>query len=153
MKELLSRLRDAALKDAKTAPLEVVSPKLIEAAEEFLGFKLPKLLKHSYLEIGNGGFGHGPLIGLPGGYETSWGDLVRTWLVMQQDHEFEQGWLPIIDWGCAEASFVDCHDFQMVTLYQGEYHPEDYSFETLIRRWLDGELPALHSGGFYRQTR
>ena len=38
----------------------------------------------------------------------------------------------------------------MVTLYEGDFHFEDYTFETLLRRWLDGELPALESGEFYR---
>lgn len=151
MKGLLSRLRDAARADPETVRFEVVAPGSIEATEAFFDFPLPKLLKRAYLEIGNGGFGPGPLIGLPDGYESSWGDLLKTWAVMQEDEDCERSWLPIIDWGCAQFSLVDCDDSQMVTLYEGEFHPEDYSFEQLIRRWLDGELPELHGGGFYRR--
>jgi len=151
MRKLLARLRNAALNDPETVRYDVVSAEVVATAEEFLGFTLPKLLKRSYLEIGNGGFGPGLLIGLPGGYESSWGDLLQAWAVMQEDEECEQGWLPVIDWGCAQVSLIDCDDLQMVTLYEGEFHPEDYSFETLLRRWLDGELPELHSGEFYRR--
>ena len=32
----------------------------------------------------------------------------------------------------------------------GEFHFEDYSFKELIEHWLDGELPELHTGEFYR---
>ena len=70
----------------------------------------------------------------------------------RDDEEYEEQWLPVIDWGCAQFSLIDCDDRSMVTLYEGEFHPEDYSFETLQSRWLDGELPALHTGGFYRRS-
>ncbi len=151
MKKLLSRMRDSALFDPETVLFAVVSAASIETAEEFLSLPLPELLKSCYLEIGNGGFGPGPLIGLPGGYESSWGDLLQTWMVMREDEDYEENWLPIIDWGCAQFSLIDCNDLQMVTLYEGEFHPEDYSFETLLRRWVDGELPELLSGEFYRR--
>jgi hypothetical protein len=151
MKTLFSRLRSAALEDPGTVRFDVVPVACIEYAEEVLGFALPKILKRSYLEISNGGFGPGPIIGLPGGFESSWGDLLKTWAVLQQDEEFEEGWLPIIDWGCAQFSIVDCdNDFQMVSLYEDDFHCEDYSFEMLLERWLTGEVPELHSGGFYR---
>jgi hypothetical protein len=155
MKKLLTRLRDAALSDPETVRFDVALPAMIGAAEDFFGFALPRLLTRSYQEIGNGGFGPGPLIGLPGGYESSWGDLLQTWTVMQgcEDEEYEEQWLPIIDWGCAEFSLIDCDNLAMVTLYEGEFHPEDYSFETLLSRWLDGELPELHSGGSYHRKR
>ena len=58
-------------------------------------------MTQSYLEISNGGFGPGLLVGLPGGYESSWGDLLKTWDVMRENDEFDESWLPVIDWGCA----------------------------------------------------
>ncbi len=152
MKKLLARLRDATLSDSETARFDVASPTTINAAEDFFGFALPKLLKRLYLEVANGGFGPGPLIGLPGGYSSSLGDLLQIWSVMQnwEDEDYEEQWLPIIEWGCAQYSLIDCDDLSMVTYYEGEFHPEDYSFETLLSRWLDGELPELHTGEFYR---
>ena len=151
MNGLFSRFQEAVRADLNTIRHEVASPEMIEAAEDFLGLALPKLLKRSYLRIGNGGFGPGPIIGLPGGFDSSWGDLLQTWAVFQEDEECEEGWLPIIDWGCAQLSMIDCDDsFRVVTLYEGDFHPEDDSFQTLISRWLDGEIPELHTGGFFR---
>jgi hypothetical protein len=129
----------------------VVETAGITFAEELFGFALPQILRRAYREIGNGGFGPGPIIGLPGGYESGWGDLIQTWEELQRDEAYEEGWLPIIDWGCAQFSIIDCEDdFQMVSLYEGEFHNEDDSFEELLEHWLDGELPELHTGGFYR---
>lgn len=129
----------------------VVDTAGIEFAEEVFGFALPAILRRAYQEISNGGFGPGPIIGLPGGYTSSWGDLFQSWEELQRDPEYEDGWLPIIDWGCAQFSIIDCEDdFQMVSLYEGDFHDEDYSFEDLLEHWLDGELPELYTGGFYR---
>jgi hypothetical protein len=123
-------------------------------AEEVFGFRLPKILKRAYSEIGNGGFGPGPVIGLPGGYQSSWGDIMSAWEVFQRDGKWEEGWLPIIDWGCCQVSIIDCdNDFQMVTLYNGDFHDEDYSFSSVLRHWLKGEIPEFHTGGFCRSTR
>jgi hypothetical protein len=152
MSSLFSRLRRAALTGGRAVRFPVVDAAGIAFAEEVFGFALPKILRRAYREISNGGFGPGPIIGLPGGYASSWGDLFKTWEAFQNDEGFEEGWLPIIDWGCNLASIIDCEDdFQMVSLYEGEFHNEDYSFEELLEHWLDGELPALHKGGFYRE--
>lgn len=148
----LDRLREAANADPATIRFDVVKAEVIAVAEEVFGFSLPKLLKQIYRTIGNGGVGPGPLVGLPGGYESSWGDLVQTWLVMQEDNNCQQGWLPIIDWGCARFSLIDCDDLGMVTLYEGEFHHEAYSFRDLLTRWLDGELPDFR-GDFQRRDR
>lgn len=148
MKKLLLRLREAVHADPETVWFDTVSSADIEAAESFLGFDLPKLLARCYVHIGNGGFGPGPLIGLPGGYESSHGDLLQTWTALQENVECEEVWLPIIDWGCNQYSLIDCDDSQMVTFYDGEFHIEDYTFDELLTHWLAGEIPELHSGEF-----
>lgn len=151
MKNLIRRLRHAAREDPETVWSDVVAEEGIQFAEDVFGFSLPRSLRRSYLEISNGGFGPGPLLGLPGGYESSWGDLLTTWETLRVDEEWEEGWLPIIDWGCCQVSIIDCdNDFQMVTLYEGEFQSEHYTFGTMLERWLDGELPALENGGFFR---
>ncbi len=153
MPSLFSRLRRASLTNGKNVRFPVVDAAGIAFAEEVFGFALPNVLRRAYWEISNGGFGPGPIIGLPGGYQSSWGDLIQTWEVFQDDEGYEEGWLPIIDWGCALVSLIDCEDdFQMVSLYEGEFHSEDYSFEELLEHWLDGEYPALETGGFYRKN-
>ncbi len=154
MLSLFSRLRTAALTNRETVQFPVVEATGIAFAEEVFGFALPKILRRAYREISNGGFGPGPIIGLPGGCESSWGDLIQSREELRRDAECEEGWLPIIDWGCAQFSIIDCEDdFRMVSLYEGEFHAEDYSFEALLEHWLDGEVPDLHSGGFYRRKR
>lgn len=151
MARLYSRLKMAFQMRGETLRFPVVDAAGIAFAEEVFGFALPPILRSAYQEIGNGEFGPGPIIGLPGGYESSWGDLIQTWEELQRDPECQEGWLPIIDWGCAQFSIVDSEDdFQMVTLYEGDFHNEDYSFVELLEHWLEGELPELHTGGFYR---
>jgi hypothetical protein len=135
MSDLLSRLKRAARDDPRTVWYPVVPVEGIEFAEEALGLALPEVLRRSYLEIGNGGFGPGPLIGLPGGYESSWGDLLKATEEMRRDPECDEGWLPVIDWGCCQVSLIDCdNDFLIVTLYEGEFHPEDYDLDELLER-------------------
>jgi hypothetical protein len=148
LSDFVSRLRVAAKADPQTAWFDVVSAADIAAAEELLDLKLPTLLSACYREVSNGGFGPGQLIGLPGGFPSSWGDLTQTFAVLHEDEECEESWLPIVDWGCSEITLVDCDDLQIVTLYDGDFHVEDYTFDDLIQHWLDGELPELHSGGF-----
>ncbi len=151
MKILLSRLKRAAREDTRMTWFDVVPKAGIEYAEDVLGFALPEVLRRSYLEISNGGFGPGPIIGLPGGYESSWGDLLETWAAMRLDKDCEEGWLPVIDCGCAQFSLVDCDDdFRMVTLREGEFHGEDYALDEMLERWLVGEIPDLDGGGFCR---
>ena len=151
MKKLLLRLREAAHADPETVWFDTVSSADVEAAESYLGFELPTLLTRSFVHIGNGGFGPGPLIGLPGGHESAHGDLLQTWSALQDNDDCEEVWLPIIDWGGRQFSLIDCDDLQMITLYEGEFHIEDYTFDELLTRWLAGELPELHSGSFVRK--
>ncbi|WP_435016230.1 SMI1/KNR4 family protein [Tundrisphaera sp. TA3] len=152
MTNLLRRLQRAAREDPRTEWFDVVSKAGIEHAEDVFGFALPDILRHSYLSISNGGFGPGyHIIGLPGGQESSWGDLLATWAALKDDEEWEEDWLPIIDWGCAQVSIIDCDDnFSMITLHEGEYYPEDYTFDELLERWIGGESPELSRGDFAR---
>src|SRR5688500_11636607 len=97
MPGLLARLRAAAEADPRTVWSPVVGTDGVAFAEEVLGGALPPALRLAYT-LSNGGFGPGPLIGLPGGYESSWGDLLQTWQTLQRDPGWEEGWLPVIDW-------------------------------------------------------
>ncbi len=149
MPSLFTRLSEVTRANGELMRFPLVDSAGIRFAEEKFGFDLPSILRRAYQEISNGGFGPGPIIGLAGGYQSSWGDLFQTWEELQRDPEYEDGWLPIIDWGCAQFSIIDCEDdFQMVSLYEGEFHSEDYSFDELLEHWLIGELPELDTGGF-----
>ncbi|MEM7245338.1 MAG: SMI1/KNR4 family protein [Acidobacteriota bacterium] len=153
--ELLRRLHEHAGTKADTRWHSVVSAEGIAFIEESLGVELPPLLRRCYTEVSNGGFGPGyGLIGLPGGHPGSWGDLLESTAVVREDEEVEEGWLPVIDWGCAEHSLVDCDaEGRIVSLYDGDYHEECYDLEELFTRWLAGEVPDLTSGGFCRSER
>jgi hypothetical protein len=147
--ERIVRVRDAARRDSSSVWYPVVTDAHIEFVEAALDVELPELLKRCYLEIGNGGFGPGyHLTGLPGGHESSWGDLLQTTEELRRLEDGEESWLPIIDWGCNEFTIVDCDDDQIVTLYEGDFHDEDYSLETLFDRWIEGKVPDLSTGEF-----
>jgi hypothetical protein len=143
MKSLFARLKIAVREHPGTIWSDAVSSEGITFAEELLGFALPGVLKRAYREISNGGFGPGPIVGLPGGYESSWGDLINTCNELRRNEECEEGWLPIIDWGCAQFSIIDCEaDFQMVTLCKG-----DFSSRRLFVRRLAQALARGRSSG------
>ena len=71
MPSLFSRLKRAVQTSGETARFPVVDVAGIVFAEEVVGFALPAILRRAYQKIGNGGFGPGPVIGLPGGYQSS----------------------------------------------------------------------------------
>jgi len=99
-------------------------------AEALLGFPLPPLLKHMYIEVGNGGFGPGygllPLTNEEDPKTLRTDSLVTTYLMYRaltaeqfaeywDEHEDEyrlREWpeklLMICDWGCNIYSYLDC---------------------------------------------
>ena len=82
----------------------------IADAEQRLGFRLPPLLCQVYQEVGDGGFGPGyGLYGLSteGGRES----LVKHYGMLRQAQTsppWPMGLVPICDWGCGIASYLDC---------------------------------------------
>ncbi len=77
MKTLRARPRNAVSVDPEATWFDAETPVNFEVAQDFFGFALATLPKGSYLNISNGRFSPGPLIGLAGGYESSWGDHLR----------------------------------------------------------------------------
>ncbi|MCA9212044.1 MAG: hypothetical protein KDB27_03190 [Planctomycetales bacterium] len=101
MDAMIARLRDAARRDPNTQWFDVASPATIFFVEQSLDIELPKVLERCYTEVSNGGFGPSyGLTGLPGGHESSWGDLVKSTLELRKLDECEDGWLPLLDFGC-----------------------------------------------------
>src|SRR5262249_22974281 len=112
--DLLKRLRARA---ANAHPPATAA--MIAAAEEELGFRLPRLLRAAYRSVGNGGFGPGHgLIGVPAAEPyTSTDDSVVDLYEREMHGNREsaaQGdrWpaklLPICDYGCGSFACVDC---------------------------------------------
>jgi SMI1/KNR4 family protein SUKH-1 len=108
------RPRDPAKRVHK--PARPVTPQLLVASEEALGFELPLELKRLYAEIGNGGFGPGyGLLGLLNGATDESGETaVQKYAALRNDSVEEGGipWptglLPICNWGCAIYSCINC---------------------------------------------
>jgi hypothetical protein len=150
MDDLIERIRWTACNHSETQWFDVVTAEHIAYVEMIVDVQFPELLKRCYTEIGNGGFGPGyGLTGLPGGYESSWGDLVQTTAELRELDDCEDGFLPVIDWGCAQMMCVDCDDDDLiVTCLEGGFHYEDYSFQTLLERWCEGKVPDLYTGMF-----
>jgi hypothetical protein len=148
--QLIQQLRATAKADPKTNWYAVVSSDVIQFVESSLDVDFPQILTRCYTEISNGGFGPGyQLTGLPGGYESSWGDLLQTTLELRRHEDCEEEWLPLIDWGCGQFTVVDSSDAQIITLYDGDFHCESYNLFTLFQKWTQGEVPRLDAGSFH----
>lgn len=151
MLELIAKLRETASADKASQWFDVVSLDQIEYVEAVIDLRLPELLRQCYRKVSNGGFGPGyGITGLPGGHESSWGDLLQTVAEARKLDDCEDCWLPLIDWGCAQFLCVDCDDGDLiVTLMDGEFRHEDYNLHMLLERWCAGEVPDLESGMFH----
>jgi len=148
--KLIFAFREAAHADPATNWHDIVSFDAIAFVENSLEVTIPQTLRRCYTEISNGGFGPGyQLTGLPGGHESSWGDLIQATAELRRHEDCEDEWLPLIDWGCAQLTVVDCHDEQIVTLYEGDFHCETYTLNKLLTKWISGEVPSLDTGSFH----
>lgn len=155
---------------------QLVTEREMAYAEDKIGFRFPRLLRALYLEIGNGGFGPGyglrPLFTLRrfgrDGESTDYG-VISLYLDMYEasrasDIRDDDGsdnssarivpWpamlLPIVEWGCAISSCVDCSAAPYRVLRDDSESPcrslEHESFEEWWLHWLNGKdwwnLPA-----------
>lgn len=153
MDTLIARVRDAARRDTETRWFDVAASDMVSFVEHSLDIQLPDILTRCYTEISNGGFGPSRLTGIPGGYASSWGDLIQATLELRKLYDCDDGWVPLFDFGCAELLCVDVDDdLVMVTSIEGDFHHEDYDLNELLERWCDGEVPDLRSGRFHRLT-
>lgn len=149
MDDLIASICQTARDDGGTQWFDVVKSQQIAIFESALGVQLPELLNRCYSEISNGGFGPGyHLAGLPGGCEAAWGNLALSVKELRNHEDCEHSLLPLIDWGCNQVSCVDCDDGLVVTFLEGDFHHEEYTLDTLLARWCEGEIPDLRTGEF-----
>lgn len=102
------------------AGTDVPSPASREAiaeTEAACGYRLPPLLVRLLTEVANGGFGpRGHVYGVRGHdwYSAEhFADMTEAALEIAGDPEWQRerdGMLPLIDWGCAIATWIDCRD-------------------------------------------
>jgi hypothetical protein len=108
--ELLERIRDRA---GGAHPPATAA--MIAAAEEELGFRLPRLLRAVYRFVGNGGFGPGcGLFGVAGAepYAGTTDSVVDLYEREVRSARGVDRWpdrlLPFCDYGCGSFAAVDC---------------------------------------------
>ncbi len=111
---LIPRIRDHVLALPKPLAFPPASEESLQEAEHRLGYSIPALLRLCYLNVANGGFGPAyGIIGVSGGYESHFGNLVETYEQLKGDSalqglQWNEGLLPFCEWGCGIFSCVDC---------------------------------------------
>lgn len=140
------------------------SESTVQATEHALGFSIPPLLRELYLQVGNGGFGPSDgVVGLPGGASENGRSLPELYALMRLQPFDDKYWkwprylLPILDWGCAIKSCVDCertpypvvrfdpNGHQRGTPWNSAFSVESSSLDTWFSDWMSRVgLEAIH---------
>ncbi len=117
----------------------------VDEAETQIGVRIPVLLKRCYMEICNGGFGPGlGVIGVAGGYESPFGDLIRTYRQMNDTQidlggSWEPTMLPFCYWGGTILSCVNCGQrLQISTFEDGRIWLQNYTLNDFFEMWING---------------
>lgn len=128
---------------------------VVQVTERALGLSLPPLLRELYLQVANGGFGPSDgVIGLPGGATEDGRSLAELYGFMCVTPIDDRHWkwprflLPILDWGCAIKSCVDCEQapyavirfdpngHQRGTPWESAFSTESPSLEAWFEDWI-----------------
>jgi len=130
----------------------------IDGAEHQLAFPLPQLLRELYATLADGGFG--PSYGLlpllkPAPDESAFESVVLLYSLLRRgDREcpatpWPERLLPILHWGCAILSCVDCSSPLLPVLRadsSGSLVAEAPSLEDWLNDWLAGrDLWTIHA--------
>lgn len=146
----LQELIDAARAQEARPPL---SDAVIRDSERQLGFSIPAAVRRIYSEVGDGGFGPGY-----GFYSLAEAtedfpdeNVVSLYTVFRQGDPEEPSFswphmlLPIVDWGCAIRSCVDCSVPSLPIIRfdpnldsTQQFQPEEWHFEEWLQAWLQG---------------
>ena len=129
----------------------------LDAVEATLGFTLPVPVRQIYGTVANGGFGPGyGLFGLLGGYPSDLGrDAISEYSTFRLGDPEDPGWawpeglLPVMTWGCAIYSCVDCTQPHAPVLrfdpnevdsdWATAFSRESESLDRWLGDWLAGE--------------
>ena len=144
------KLKDSARKQSANPTLSDAS---IRDAEVALGFPIPAQLRRVYSEVGNGGFGPGHgFYGLDRGTNDFPDESVVYLYILFRKGDPEDptfSWphmlLPILDWGCAIRSCVDCSTPSLPIMrhdpnvqFPLQFRAEEWHLEDWLQAWLDG---------------
>lgn len=146
----LKKLREFAREQEASPP---ASDAAIRDAELTLGFAIPPPVRFIYAHIGNGGFGPGHgFYGLASGTKQFPDESVVYLYTLfrkgdPEDPSFSWPYmlLPILDWGCAIRSCVDCSTPSLPIIrhdpnveFPQQFRDEGWHFEEWLQAWLDG---------------
>jgi hypothetical protein len=121
----------------------------VDLTESALGFKIPKMLRMIYLEVGNGGIGPGQggsIIGIKDGYKSAGKNLAELYQDIRENafkhlgFEWQVGLLPFCDWGSNIYSCVDCirSDNPIKSFAYNVVRLEPYDLSNFFQMWLQG---------------
>ena len=119
---------------------------------------LPLFLKSLYMEVGNGGYGPGyGFIELTDSLNTDEPSALELYKSFISDLPDGESWpwafwkwpeelVPIIDWGCAIYSCIDCNTGEVyfsdpnveVNKMEDFFTLQSLNLETLLEKWCDG---------------
>ena len=119
----------------------VATPEQVLHAERRMKLELPVLLKRTYTEVGNGGFGPGSgLLGLDSGYMNSEGQCLPERYERLLDEGWPAGLLPLWDWGDAGWSCVNIHTpaATIVTMDELGQTTTRFSLASWLETWASG---------------
>jgi len=152
---LIQQVRKRALGQQLRTP---VSNADLAEAEHRLGFPLPDLFRELYTEIGDGGFGPPsgffpllnpvPEIRLANGSVPGVEAVVELYQLFKKGDPEDPSWswpdrlLPILDWGCAIRSCVDCSTRSLQVVRDEpdvRRFTESPSLEEWLRNWVNGQ--------------
>jgi len=146
----IQMLKDSARKQDANLPVSEAAIRDVECA---LGFPIPAPLRRLYSEVGDGGFGPGyGFYSLASGTKHLANESVVSLYTLWRKGDPEDpsfSWpymlLPVLDWGCAIRSCVDCstpslpiirHDPNVAGPLQ--FRNEGWDLEEWLQAWLGG---------------
>ena len=144
------RLLEVAKEQNGVSPISETD---ISPVEREIGFAIPLPLRRFYSEISGGGFGPGcGFYGLLNGTETFPDEtVVYLYSVFRKGDPDDSAFLwpymllPILDWGCAIRSCVDCSTPSLPIIRfdpnlpnEDQFQSENFHFEEWLQAWLDG---------------
>ena len=172
MDALIAKVRDrAAALGQRAEPVAIAAD--LDEAERQLGFVLPSFYRRLLLEVGNGGFGPGPLYGMPphGYFDDDLRDrdvrnIVDAYFRERESVRYPgpRGVIHLCNWGAAKWSHLDCATDPGAVLTSEWMKPEGlpestYYWQTSpslvewMREWVESDGRDLTVEVIGRETR
>jgi hypothetical protein len=162
--ELVEAIRGAV--SGRSVP-EAATREAIAETEAASGYPLPPLLTRLFTEVANGGFGpNGAVYGVRGHnwHKTDlFPDMTEAALAAVADPDWSQRrWcLPLIDWGCAISTMIDCREPSgplwgwdpNLCCLDHAFFPLDQNLASMLAEALTAQYPEPFYPGYFADLR